>query len=230
MRDPLHRDSLPYFGYARIILEELPPPPAKVLDAGCGDGRIAAMMAEQGYEVTGLDFLEISAHYANILVPKGKFLSGDLRRDLAAEQGLAPGSFQAVVLIEVYEHIPPQDCPAVLANLSALLAPDGLLLISAPSKLLPLSNLHYRHFDPGQLEEELRAAGFSVQGTMGQHRQGGWAAWLMGDALDNLLNNRWLQPVILKRLRRWMYQRYLNRLPAGAPCGRFIVAAHKPAA
>jgi 2-polyprenyl-3-methyl-5-hydroxy-6-metoxy-1,4-benzoquinol methylase len=228
MRDPLHRDSLPYFGYAQIVLEELPPAPARVLDAGCGDGRIAALIAEQGHQVSGLDFLEISAQYARIMVPAGDFRSGDLRRDLVADYGFAPGSFDAVVLIEVYEHIPPEDCPAVLANVMNLLKPGGTFLVSVPTKLVPMSNLHYRHFDPGELERELQAAGLAVEKVLGQHRVGGWADLLMGDALDNLLNNGWLQPVILKRLRRKLYQSRCNRVSPAEPCGRFIALARKP--
>lgn len=227
MRDPLHRDSLPYFGYARIILEELPPAPAAVLDAGCGDGRISFEMVQAGYQLTGLDYLENSAYYAGLLVPQGRFMQADLRHDLVAEKGLAPESFDAVVLVEVYEHIPPEDCPRVLANLRRVLKPGGRLIISVPTTRLPLSKLHYRHFEPGQCEAEIAAAGFKPKKVIGQYRLSAFGRWLMSDGLERLLSNGVLEPVLLKRLRRRLYLRHCNRVPAGLPCGRYIIVAHK---
>ena len=117
LRDPLHRDSLPYFGYVQVVLDELPLPPATILDAGCGDGRIAAEMIRQGYTVTGIDYLETSVLYAQALVPDGIFFVADLREDLTVGNLLREEEFDAVVLVEVYEHIPPEDCPRVLENL-----------------------------------------------------------------------------------------------------------------
>jgi hypothetical protein len=38
-----------------FIEQQLPPPPARVLDAGCGDGTLARAMLARGYEVTAID-------------------------------------------------------------------------------------------------------------------------------------------------------------------------------
>jgi len=37
------------------FLELLPPPPRRLLDVGCGEGRLGAMYRERGYEVVGVD-------------------------------------------------------------------------------------------------------------------------------------------------------------------------------
>src|SRR4051794_20988912 len=37
------------------FVEQLLPPPARVLDAGCGTGRVAARLHERGYDVVGCD-------------------------------------------------------------------------------------------------------------------------------------------------------------------------------
>ena len=39
-----------------LLLEHLPPAPARVADLGCGTGTLALLLAEEGYEVTGVDF------------------------------------------------------------------------------------------------------------------------------------------------------------------------------
>jgi SAM-dependent methyltransferase len=225
IRDPLHRHSLPYFGYAKVVLDGLPKPPATVLDAGCGDGRISAEIVDHGYKLVGIDYLELSVIYAKTLVTDGTFLAGDLREDLTLNCGLEERQFDAVVMIEVYEHIPPKDCPVVLENLAHLLRSGGKLIISVPSKSLPLSKLHYRHFERQEFERELEMAGFGVQEIICQHRIDRLTRWLLSDRIDGLLNNRWLQPVFLKRWRRRLYMRYSNVVSNGTDCGRFIAIA-----
>ncbi|HVM68647.1 MAG TPA: class I SAM-dependent methyltransferase [Gaiellaceae bacterium] len=37
------------------FLQLLPPAPRRVLDVGCGEGRLGALLAERGYEVLGID-------------------------------------------------------------------------------------------------------------------------------------------------------------------------------
>lgn len=38
-----------------FLSEHLPPPPARILDAGCGRGKLAAALQGRGYDVTGID-------------------------------------------------------------------------------------------------------------------------------------------------------------------------------
>jgi hypothetical protein len=161
------------------------------------------------------------------MVPQANFAAGDLRQDLQKTCGLEPEYFDAVVLVEVYEHIPPQDCPLVLENLRALLCSQGTLIVSVPTEALPPSNLHYRHFGPGQCEDELAQAGFVVDKVVGQHDLSLLGKWLFSQGLDRLLNNGLLEPVILTRLRRKLFMRFCNRTDPSGPCGRYILIAHK---
>lgn len=225
IRDPLHKYSLPYFGYVSVVLNELPSPPATVLDVGCGDGRVSAEIVRQGYAVTGIDYLELSIQYAKTMVPEGMFFVADLRDDLVANYGLNKSQFDAVVMVEVYEHIPPEDCTVVLANIYNILRPGGTLIISVPSKLLPVSKLHYRHFDRGEFERELEIAGFHVRKMIYQHHISYFTRWLLSDKVDRFLNNSWFQPIFLKRLRRYLYMRYANVVKGELHCGRFIAVA-----
>ena len=44
-----------YWAYRDAFFELLPPPPARALEVGCGEGRVARDLHARGYEVTGLD-------------------------------------------------------------------------------------------------------------------------------------------------------------------------------
>jgi 2-polyprenyl-3-methyl-5-hydroxy-6-metoxy-1,4-benzoquinol methylase len=231
VRDPLAGDSLPYHGYIEIVLEHLPGGAERVLDAGCGDGWLSHLLAERSREVVGVERLEHLVGYSRTLVPQGRFYRADLREPGLAERlPDGPASFDAAVLMEVYEHIPPQDCPAVLKNLATLLRPGGTLIVSVPSRELPASELHYRHFEPDLLRRELDAGGFDVQQVVGQDRLGGWRGALRSRTLERWLFNNWLQPRILLRVRRYLYRRHVNRVREGSACGRYIaIARRRPA-
>lgn len=225
MRDPLDKDSLPYLGYTQIVLNELPPVPAHVLDAGCGSGRITSEFVKQGYEVTGIDFLETNIFYARVLVPGVNFIHGDLRQSLVDNCNLQKELFDAAVMVEVYEHIPPQDCAQVLANIRDVLKPGGRFIISVPANTIPVSQLHYRHFEIKELEAELQSAGFHINKIIYQHRVDAFTNWLLNGGFDKLVNNRWVMPVILKRWRRRWYFSHANIVNDVAKAGRYIAVA-----
>lgn len=226
MRDPLSRDSILYSGYLRVVLDLLPAEPARVLDAGCGDGVLSWNMSKMGHDVTGVDFLEISVTYARQLVPGVHFFQADLREGLPRFED-EEKRFDYAVLVEVYEHISPEDCPKVLGTLKQVLSEEGRLIISVPSTQLPLSKLHHRHFNLDQLQRELKEAGFGVREIVFQHSLGPFCRLLFHDWLDRILNNRVLQPVILKRLRRFLYLRFFNRTGSAEKAGRYIVVAQR---
>ncbi len=50
------RDSEVRQAWAELLRAYLPPPPASVLDLGCGTGSVSLLLAELGYIVTGVDF------------------------------------------------------------------------------------------------------------------------------------------------------------------------------
>lgn len=58
-----------------------PSAPCKVLDLGCGIGDISVAMAEQGFEVTGIEYSEVAYNEAKDILwagtPKITFLRGD---------------------------------------------------------------------------------------------------------------------------------------------------------
>jgi SAM-dependent methyltransferase len=60
------------------FVAELIAPPARVLDAGCGTGRVAVRLAELGYDVVGVDVDESMLDQARAAAPELDWRQGDL--------------------------------------------------------------------------------------------------------------------------------------------------------
>ncbi len=101
----------------------------EVLDVGCGAGLLCEPLARMGAAVTGVD-----AAPENIAVAAAHAKAGGLHIDYRAgeleRQNL--GLFDVVTSMEVIEHV--ADPVAFLAQLTARLKPDGLLLLSTPNR------------------------------------------------------------------------------------------------
>ena len=105
------------------LVEQLVPVGARLLDAGCGTGRVAIRLAERGYRVTGVDVDDDMLQVARERAPALDWQTADLAR-LGA---LVPGPFDLIVAAgNVIPLVP--DGAAALAELRSRLAPGGLLL------------------------------------------------------------------------------------------------------
>jgi SAM-dependent methyltransferase len=109
-------------GEARFCAGLLPPP-ATVLDAGCGTGRVAIKLAELGYRCTGIDLDASMLAEARRTAPELDWLLGDLL-DLAHDR-----QYDLVVAAgNVIPLLAPGTLAAAVANLAAAVGPDGLLV------------------------------------------------------------------------------------------------------
>jgi SAM-dependent methyltransferase len=124
----------------------------RVLDAGCGTGYGAELLAREGAaSVVGVDVdrevIEAAQREGSGAVT---FAAADLR-ELPADLG----TFDAIVCFEVLEHI--DEPEAALDRLAASLAPDGLLVVSSPNRdVYPPGNPFHKHeFTPGELADAL---------------------------------------------------------------------------
>ena len=98
----------------------------RVLDLGCGDGRISGLLADAGGEVTGVDPSEVSLERARRFRPDLRFLRpGD-------DGGLPLGdaSFDVVVAVNVLEHV--ADTQRLMSETRRVLAPRGRLAVAVP--------------------------------------------------------------------------------------------------
>ena len=137
----------------------------KILDAGCGDGRFCYELRNENIEIYGVDFSERAINFAKAFNPKAKLFVKDLKNlDL-------PHKFDYIVLIETIEHFIPNDIEKILKNLSKLLKNDGKLIVTVPSKNLPLIKKHYQHFDEESLVKILKSY-FNIINILGYSRKG----------------------------------------------------------
>lgn len=114
-------------GEARLCAA-LAPAGARVLDAGCGTGRVMIRLAELGYDCVGIDVDPSMLAVARRTAPDLPWLQADLATlDAAALPGAAP--FDLVVAAgNIFQLLAPGTEPEVAARLAATLRPGGLLV------------------------------------------------------------------------------------------------------
>ncbi len=142
---------------------------ASVVEAGCGEGYGADLVAGVARVVVGLDYdpltvAHVAAHYPGVTAVRGNL----------ATLPLADAAVDVAVNLQVIEHL--WDQPGFLAECLRVLRPGGLLLVSTPNRITfspgrdtPLNPFHTRELAAGELTELLVAAGFTVREMLGLH-------------------------------------------------------------
>ncbi len=138
-------------------------PPGRVLDAGCGTGRIATRLAELGYVVVGVDADDTMLEVASAEAPALDWRLGDLASfDLDEE-------FDLVLLAgNIWPLLEPDTLTAVAERLAAHVGPGGLVVsgFGLDAAHLPAG---CPVTDLAEVEEALVAVGLSPV-----HRFSGW--------------------------------------------------------
>ena len=115
-------------GEARL-LDAIVPPSSRLLDAGCGPGRVAAALSARGHQVVGVDADEELVDAAGRDHPGPRWIVADLATlDLAAHG--EPEPFDAVVVAgNVMTFLAPGTERDVLARLASHVHPDGAVVV-----------------------------------------------------------------------------------------------------
>jgi SAM-dependent methyltransferase len=105
------------------LLEARVPPPAKILDLGCGCGVPVARRLSPRYEVTGVDLSPVQIERARALVPTATFVCADM-----STLDFPSASFAAVVCLYAIIHLPLAEQPSLLRSITRWLRPGGALI------------------------------------------------------------------------------------------------------
>jgi len=177
---PLHALNPARLGYVR---DRATLRGARVLDVGCGAGLLSEALAREGAQVTAIDLAPDLIKIAKL----HRLESGvEVDYRLTPVEALAdeaPASFDAIVCMEMLEHVP--DPGAIIAACATLLKPGGRLFLSTlnrtpaafalaivgaeyVARLLPKGTHQYRDFiKPSELGAWLRAAALELEDVSG---------------------------------------------------------------
>ncbi|GAB3195886.1 class I SAM-dependent methyltransferase [Nocardioides hungaricus] len=147
----------------------LVPAPARVLDAGCGTGRVAVRLYELGYDVVGVDVDAAMLGQARAAAPGLDWRVGDLST-LDLGPGLR-GAFDAVLVAgNTIPLLEPGTLPVTCERLAAHLAPGGVVVAG-----FGLDTAHLPGDCPVTPLAEVDAA-MAAAGLTAADRHGTWSA------------------------------------------------------
>ncbi|MCW1823325.1 SAM-dependent methyltransferase [Mycolicibacterium conceptionense] len=138
-------------GEARLI-DAMATRNARILDAGCGPGRVGGYLAEAGHQVVGVDVDPVLIEAAETDHPGPRWIVGDLAElDLPA-LGIADPFDIIVSAGNVMTFLAPSTRVQVLTRLRAHLADDGRAVIGFGAG---------RDYEFGQFLDDAATAGFT---------------------------------------------------------------------
>ncbi len=169
----------------------------KLLDFGCGAGRLSAWLSDRGTRYTGVDLSPAMLELARRRHP-------GLELELAEEGRLpfASDHFDVVVSVTVLHHNPYQRQQQILGELLRVLRPGGLLCLlerSAPRRAADTLFTLY----PRPLADWIVEVTRDDRATVARFRPARW--WILADAVALLARRlgRPLPPAADDRLARW---------------------------
>ncbi|OBF60440.1 SAM-dependent methyltransferase [Mycobacterium sp. 852002-50816_SCH5313054-b] len=160
-----------WFRRHQVVYQRLAPRCAglEVLEAGCGEGYGAELIAAVARRVVAVDYDAAAVAHVRARYPRVEVMQANL-----AELPLPDASVDIVVNFQVIEHL--WDQPQFVAECARVLRPSGSLMVSTPNRITfspgrdtPVNPFHTRELNAGELTELLVEAGFSRVSVSGLH-------------------------------------------------------------
>ena len=131
---------------------------ARILDAGCGSGRMLQDLAEYG----GVSGIELNPDAAELAASRG---CGEVKTGRLEQLPWGDGTFDLITCLDVIEHVP--DDRRALAELRRVSKPGGWLLLTVPAyqalwSLHDAANHHFRRYSRRSLRLVAIEAGWRL--------------------------------------------------------------------
>jgi 2-polyprenyl-3-methyl-5-hydroxy-6-metoxy-1,4-benzoquinol methylase len=137
----------------------------KVLELGCGDGRLAAALVRRGAEVRAIDVspyaIETARKLHEPLLAGGAKLTFDTGN--AWDLDDADNSYDYALSADMVEHLHPTQLEPHLQECFRILKPGGAYIFSVPANVPEeeVDILHFGNYKSGEVHELLRKIGFN---------------------------------------------------------------------
>lgn len=151
------------------VVARLPPDRAtRILDIGCGQGQLVALLLEHGYaDVVGID---VSAEQVELAHRLGR--TTVRQADLFQFSADNAGEFDAITAIDLVEHFDRDAVVDLFRTLAQLLSPGGTLVLRTPNGASPYSGrilysdlTHGVAYTSRSLEQVFAASGLAFVGA-----------------------------------------------------------------
>jgi SAM-dependent methyltransferase len=188
-----------------------------LIDVGCGDGRITKEMKTcfKKKVIEGVDYSPRSIKMARAFDEDGTYHTLNIIENSLNRR------YDIALLIEVFEHIPPDLGDRFLQAVANLLEDNGTLLLTVPHSNMPTEPKHYRHFSIATLSRCLEPY-FEIVETLPFEQIDWRKAWL-----DLILTNKLfiLNSGKLKNVIYRYYKKHLFYAKSERSCKRIYLKA-----
>lgn len=139
----------------------------KLLDVGCGTGRIVKFFNDNGFKSLGCDIYEDALTFARKINKKNTIIKAS-----ATNLPFKNNSFDILTAISVIEHLTPKEVEKFLNDTKRVLKPNGSIFLVTPNYATPIRLLqgkkwfaysdptHINFYTPKRLSTLLKSSGF----------------------------------------------------------------------
>lgn len=194
---------------------------SSVRDLGCGDGRFVRELRRK-YPDRSIDGVDVSSKalaWARVFDEAAFFEQRDIVNRPPNEQ------VDVITLVEVLEHIEPDQLSGFVAKSAEELRPGGWAIVTVPHENVKTTPKHYQHFNSETLSAALRDS-YDIHKVMFMDKPSRWFRWWMkalgGEGHNFLITNA--------KLRKQLYDYYFRHCQFSSDerrCKRLLAIAKR---